>query len=220
MLSSFSGSFFAGRRKTAAGGGGGGEVDPALSIGTEVSWTSGTMFDTWTSPSSATTNGGNSVVNVWQMFYAHRSIRLTSGKAGLRIGTATSGTNSWTWGYAVSSANNTRGSFGSVTTIGTQSTGYVSGGTYTANISSTVTVPANRYFLIGRRVGPFYYASRTLADNRTATISGVPYFTVINQVWAGGSTDSFSIPSQLGGVTSYTQTNSISQVAGFLFDVV
>jgi hypothetical protein len=194
--------------------------DPTLSLGTEVSWTSGTMFDTWTSPSSATTDGGNSVVNVWQLFYAHRSIRLTSGKAGLRIGTATNGTNSWTWGYAVSSSVNTKNNFGAVTTIGSQSASYVSGGTYTANISTTVTIPAFRYFLIGRRVGPFYYASRTLANNRTATIGGVPYFTVINQTWVGGSDSSFSIPQQLGGVTSYTQTNNISQVAGFLFDVV
>lgn len=197
-----------------------GNVDPNLNTGTDVNWTNGTIFDTWTSSSSATTDGTNSVVTVWQMFYAHASLKLTSGKAGLRIGTHTNGTNSWTWGYAVSSADNTQSSFGSVTNIGSQSTSYVSGGTYTANYSTNITIPANRYFLIGRRTGPFYYAARTLNENRTAIIGSTRYVTVINKIWRGGSTDSFSIPSQLGGAGTYTETSNLSQVAGFLFDIV
>lgn len=194
--------------------------DSSLDLGTEVTWTANTIFDTWTSSSSTTTDGTNNVNTVWQMFYAHRALRITSGVAGARIGTATSGSNSWNWWYAVSGATNSQTNFGAPTAIGSNSASYVSGGTYTANYSATVNIPAFRYFLIGRVSGPFYYASRTLASNRTAVISSVPYFTVINRIWAGGSSSGTpSIPTQLGGSGTYTATTNISQVAGFRFDV-
>lgn len=219
MFSSFNGSFKFGKRRVpiAVGPVSG---DPSLSLGTLVAYTDNTLFDTWTASSSTTTDAGNSVTTVWQMFYAHKAIRLLSGTAGLRIGTRTSGSNTWGWGISVSSANNTQGSFGSVTSIGSQNASYVSGGTYTTNITTTVNIPANRYFIIGRRTGPFYYAARNLAENRTATINNESIFTVINRIWVGGSDSTFIIPSALGGSGTYTQTNNISQVAGFAFDVV
>ena len=195
--------------------------DPSLSIGTTVEWSSNTIFDTWTSSSSATTDGTNNVGAVWQMFYAHRALRITSGFSGARIGTATNGSNSWTWALSLSSVNNTQSSFATATNFGAQSASYVSGGTYTTNYNATINIPAFRYFLIGRIFGPFYYASRTLADNRTAASGGVPQFTVINKIWRSSSDTTFSIPSQLGGAGgSYTQANTISQVAGFSFVTV
>ena len=195
--------------------------DPSLNLGTSVSWTANTMFDTWTSSSSTTTDGTNNVDNVWQMFYAHKPLRITNGKSGARIGTHTSGTNSWTWWYAVSNSVNSQTNFTAPTQIASNSASYASGGTYTGNFSTTINIPQFRYFLIGRVTGPFYYASRNLASNRTATISGVPYFTVINRLWKGGAASApMTIPTQLGGVGgTWTVVTGISQVAGFLFDV-
>jgi len=196
--------------------------DPTLDQGTSVTWTANTMFDTWTSSSSATTDGTNNVDNVWQMFYAHKPLRITSGKAGARIGTSTSGSNSWTWWYAVSNDANSQTNFTTPTQIAANSASYVSGGTYTGNFSTTINIPQYRYFIIGRVTGPFYYASRTLSSNRTAAISGVPYFTVINKLWKGGGTSTpMTIPTQLGGSSgTWTAVSNISQVAGFIFDVV
>lgn len=195
--------------------------DPSLSLGTSVEWSSNTIFDTWTSSSSTTTDGTNNVTTVWQMFYTHRALRITNGFSGARIGTYQSGSNSWNWWYSVSTVDNTQNNFGSPTAIGSGSASYVSGGTYTNNYSATVNIPAFRYFLIGRVSGPFYYASRTLASNRTAVISSIPYFTVINKIWrGGGSSGTPSIPTQLGGLGTYTEATSISQVAGFSFVVV
>ena len=201
--------------------GGGESGDPNLSLGTSVTWTANTMFDTWTSSSSTTTDGTNNVNQVWQMFYAHKPLRITSGKAGARIGTYQSGTNSWTWGYSVSGTDNSQSNFGAVTNIGTGSASYVSGGTYTSNFSTTINIPQYRYFIIGRVTGPFYYASRTLASNRTASIGGVSYFTVINKLWKGGASSTpLTLPTQLGGTSgTWTEVANISQVAGFLFDV-
>ena len=193
--------------------------DPNLSIGTTVAWSSNTIFDTWTSPSSPTTDGSPIVNTIWQMFYAHRALRVTNGFSGARIGTYTSGSNSWTWALSLSGTNNSQSNFGSATTIGAQSASYVSDGTYTTNYSATVNIPAYRYFLIGRTFGPFYFAARNLAANRTATIGGTPQFTVINKLWRGSST-SFTIPSQLGGAGSYTEVTGTSQVAGFSFVTV
>lgn len=196
--------------------------DPNLNLGTSVDWTANTIFDTWTSSSSTTTDGTNNVNQVWQMFYAHKPLRITSGKAGARIGTFQSGSNSWTWAYAVSGTNNSQNNFGAVSNItGLVSASYVSGGTYTANFNTTINIPALRYFIIGRVTGPFYYASRTLANNRTATIGGVPYFTVINKLWRGGAASTpLTIPTQLGGTSgTWVEAANISQVAGFLFDV-
>ena len=202
--------------------GGGESGDPNLSLGTSVTWTANTMFDTWTSSSSTTTDGTNNVNQVWQMFYAHKPLRITSGKSGTRIGTYQSGSNSWTWAYAVSGTNNSQSNFGAVSNITSLiSASYVSGGTYTGNFNTTINIPAFRYFIIGRVTGPFYYASRTLASNRTASIGGVPYFTVINKLWKGGASSTpLTLPTQLGGTSgTWTEVANISQVAGFLFDV-
>jgi hypothetical protein len=197
------------------------DPDPTLDLGTSVTWTANTMFDTWTSSSSTTTDGTNNVDNVWQMFYAHKPLRITNGKAGARIGTTASGSNSWTWWYAVSNNGNSQTNFTSPTQIGSNSASYVSDGTYTGNFSATVNIPQYRYFLIGRVSGPFYYASRTLASNRTAVIGSTPYFTVINKLWkGGGAVTPMTIPTQLGGSSgTWTVATGISQVAGFLFDV-
>jgi len=219
MLSSFSGSFFAGRRAVAVSSGGGESGDPTLSLGTEVSWSSNTIFDTWTSASSPTTDGSPIVNNIWQMFYAHRALRITNGFSGARIGTYQNGSNSWTWALSLSGTENSQSNFGSATTFSARSASYVSDGTYTSNYSTTINIPAKRYFLIGRIFGPFYFAARNLAANRTAMIGGAPQFTVINKVWRGTST-SFTIPSQLGGAASYTEVTNTSQVAGFSFVTV
>lgn len=196
-------------------------VDSTLDLGTQVDWTANTIFDTWTSSSSTTTDGTNNVNCVWQMFYAHKALRITSGTSGARIGTHTSGTNSWTWQYAISTDYNSQTNFTSPSTISTGGASYSSGATYASNYSATVSVPAKKYFLIGRVFGPFYYASRTLASNRTAVIGGVPYFTVINKLWRGGDAATpMTIPTQLGGSSgTWTVATSISQVAGFRFDV-
>jgi hypothetical protein len=201
-------------------GGAAGSGDPNLDNGTTVAWSDGTIFDTWTSSSSSTTDGTNNVTTIWQMFYAHVAIKIVSGTSGARIGTHTSGTNSWQWALSLSGTNNTQSNFGSASTITTTtSNSYTSGGTYIRVYNANISIPANRYFIIGRTAGPFYYSSRTLNANRTATIGGIPQFTVINKIWKGSTSTTFTIPSQLGGSATYTEVSNISQVAGFRFDL-
>lgn len=202
-------------------GGGNVPTGSVVDLGTLVDWTDGTFFDSWSSSSSTTSDGGaNAIFPVWQMYYAHQQIRIPIG-ANLRTGTSAAGSNSWKYGISVSSVANTSGSFAAPSTISTnQSFNYTSGGTYVTTTNLLAVIPANRFFLIGHTVGPFYYARRTLANNRTAVVGATPYVTAINKIWVNSvSSDTFIVPTQLGGAGTSTQYDGIAPVRAVKFTI-
>lgn len=82
-------------------------------------------------------------------------------------------------------------------------------------------IPKNTYFLISNTSGPFYRTVKTLSENRTAIVNGLPYVTVINKValgnWPSGGTT--AIPSAFGGPSSaYTFYDGYSHVHSVTFN--
>jgi hypothetical protein len=102
----------------------------------------------------------------------------------------------------------------------TTSFSYTAGGFNVSTLTQSVTIPANRYFLIMNNGGPFYRTVKTLASNRTAQIGGSNYVTVCNKValgnWPSGGTT--VIPSQFGGAgAGYTFYTGASHVHSVVF---
>lgn len=192
-----------------------------VALGTLVDWTDDTFFDSWSASSSTTSDGGaNAIFPVWQLYYAHQQVRIQVG-ANLRTGTSGGGSNSWKYGIAISSVDNVSSSFAAPSTISTnQSFTYVAGGTYVTTTNFLAVIPANRFFLIAHTVGPFYFARRTLAENRTARIGSTPYVTAINKTWINtASSDTFVVPSQLGGAAVSNQYDNLVPVRAVKFKI-
>jgi len=206
--------------------------DPTLSLGTTVDWTSNTFLYIAEGQSNVTAQDYRSDTNnmVWQLFYAHRSIRLPvgSGNPGFRFSTITrqGGTNTIGLNGVASSSNNTKGNFNSnvETIISTfRSFQYTANTLYQGNVQQQFTVPANRYFLLGFTGGPFYKNYRRTANNYTAVYLGNAIVTAIPEVysapWPTGPVR--GIPSQLGGNTSsYLKFESNILLSAIRFEVV
>jgi hypothetical protein len=172
--------------------------------GTLISYTTGTFFNAFTSQSGVTTTDAfNSNNGCWQLYYSHTEVTINQGNNGIGLNSYTNGSNSWTWYVAISNSNSTIGDWGSVSALTSiQGFSYTSGGFNTSNLNQiTVTIPANRYFLIMNNGGPFYRTLKTLVSNRTAQVGGSNYVTVCNKValgdWPDGGTT--TIPTQFGG---------------------
>jgi len=194
--------------------------------GTTVPWTSGTYFNSWTSQSGVTTSdiaSYNTNNLVWQLLYAWQAITIPLQNPAWGIATTANGSNSSTLRYSLSSVDATIGSFGADAQIGANITSsYTAGGFFVGQTTASRSIPANRYFLLGITGGPFYRSFRTLAANRTATISGNPVFTVINKFWWPGwpSGATTGIPTQLGGSQGgYTERSGFMPVTSFIFTV-
>lgn len=237
-LSSFSGTFKAGKRKSLivlipAGVVSG---DTNLSLGDEITWSSNTYWDTWSSQTSATSDlaftGGPNSVNTgygsnnlaWCLFYAHKSIRLSADSTN-RWGYVAnnSGSNTVSLRYSESSSNNTVGSFGADSIISTAGpNSYTGGALFQRTITTTTTIPANRYFLLGINGGPFRKQFRSLANNRTAVVNGEAVVTTLNKFYWGGWTTgpTSGIPSQLGGAATFTEVTGYVPLMSFKFVVV
>lgn len=191
------------------------------SLGTTVAWTTGSYFDSYTSQSGVTTNDLANTNNMcWQLFYAWRSLTISAAANTTGINTAINGNNTVTFVVSVGNVNDASRYFPAATTISSAATSYVAGGfnQYTTTVSTTI--GAGKYFLIGVTNGPFYRSFKTLADNRTAQVSGESYVTAINKVWHGGwpSGPTSGIPTQLGGPTSgYTQYDGYVPVISVKF---
>ena len=205
------------------GGGGGGGNSP-VDVGTQVAWSSNTYFDSWTSQSGVTTTDAGSLDTnnlVWQMFYAHVALTLRS-SSGTRYGInpRLNGTNTISCRAAISSVANTIGSFAADTQYGTGSGAYTSGVLREFAFTSTLNIPADRYFLLGIVSGPFYRCFKTLAANRTATIGGSNIVTVFNKFWHGAwpSGPTTGIPTQLGGAATFTEISGYMPVTSFKFE--
>lgn len=191
--------------------------------GTNVVYTTGTFFDAFTSQAGITnTDAFNTNNGCWQLYYSHQEININSGTGNIGLNPHTSGSNSWTWYYAISNSVNTIGDWGSVQQLSASRSGSYVGGVLTlSNINTNVTIPANRYFLIGNSGGPFYRTVKSLGENRTANVSGSPFVTAINKVclgnWPSGGTT--GIPSQFGGATGgYTFYGNHAHVHSVTFN--
>ena len=189
------------------------------SVGTLVSWTDDTFFDTYSSGSGVTTTDlpdTNSLT--WQMFYSYAPLRLSVDTNRLGVNTWRSGSNTWKWRVAISSADDTIGSWGTETDFATGSASYTAGGVTQNAITTQVNIPSNRYFLIGIYNGPYYKSYKQLNANRTAQISGVNYFTSISNIYhaAHGSGVLSGIPSAIGGnsssFTTYANYSLVSTI--------
>jgi hypothetical protein len=201
--------------------------DPALSLGTEVAWTSGTYFDTWTSQSGVTTEDapGNPFTNnlCWQMFYAHVPLKISATTQRAGVATMINGSNTIRIRAAITSVNNTQSGFGSEAQYANQSFSYTAGGFNQLAFTSQLNIPGNRYFLLGVVAGPFYRTFKTLTANRTAVVGGTTaVVTSINKVWWGAwpSGPTTGVPTQLGGSSTFTEWTNIAPVTSFKFETV
>ena len=206
--------------------------DPNLSLGNTVDWTSNTFLYIAEGQSNVTAQDFRYDTNnmVWQLFYAHRSIRLPvgAGNAGFRWSTITrqSGSNTVGLNAVASSVNNTKGNFNSnVETIVSviRSFSYAANTLYQGNVQQQFVVPANRYFLLGFIGGPFYKNYRRTSNNYTAVYLGNAIVTAIPEVysapWPSGPTR--GVPTQIGGnTTSYLKFESNILLSAIRFEVV
>jgi hypothetical protein len=190
--------------------------------GTAVSWTNDTYFDLYSSQSGVTTSDlANTSGLVWQVFYAHAPLTIPAdGVMRLGVNSTRNGNNTVTYRIAIGNTEGMFGNFGTDSSFSSVSINpYTAGGFNEQTVSSAVTIPARRYFLIGIANGPFYRAIKTLGANRTAQIGGVSYVTAINTVYYmphGGATT--GIPTDLGGTTSgFTTYFGYSPVASIKF---
>ena len=193
--------------------------------GTEVPYTTGTLFDAYSSRDGVTTTDAFNTNNfVWQLYYAHQEVTLTSGTQNIGLQPHTNGSNSWTWFYVGSNSQDTIGNWQSVQQLTTQIYGnYYSGVMKYSDISNNITIPEKTYFMIGSYGGPYYRAVKSLSDNRTAMVSGQPFVTAINKVclgnWPSGGTSTSTLPVQLGGSDNgYTLYDGHSHVHSVTFN--
>jgi len=180
------------------------EVQPDISGTTAVAWTDNTYFDFWTSQTSNSTDILGSVQNrCFQLCYAHQAIIISNDSVN-RIGVGTYSTQVSSpkrWWYAVGVAPN-------VFRVGATHTALSNDGT--SNFSSSqgafvqhpagtsMTVPANTWFIVGHSIIPFR-AVRALAAPRTAQISGTNVVTCFPTIYQYGSQSETRSPLQLGG---------------------
>lgn len=214
--------------------------DPNVSLGTTVNWSSNTWL--YIAEGQANVRGAPfDTVNydtnnmVYQLCYAHRSIRLpvssgpvTASGGGARWSTIVrqSGTNTVRLYGAVANVNANLSDFKSNTDTqlsGNYNANYVTNTLFAGDVTTQFTVPANRFFLIGIFGGPYYKNYRKTANNYTAVNAGNAIVTVLNKVYVGpwptGATS--GIPRQIGGNTSnYNFLDSNILLAAFKFEIV
>lgn len=192
--------------------------------GTVVAWTDNTYFDSYTSQSGVTTSDGTYTNNLcWQLYYAHQALTIPAGDGVNRLGICTTinGSNTISWRISVSTANDTLGSFAADTQFATQSFTYSAGGFNQQTAATAVSIPANRYFLIGVTNGPYYRATKLLANSRTAYVGSTPYVTVFNTFYQGGwpSGPTTGIPTDLGGAATFTKYTDRVSVTSVKFKI-
>jgi hypothetical protein len=201
--------------------------DVNLSLGTQVAWTSNTYFYT---ANSSTVRGSDFVYDtnnmVWQVFYAHKQIRLFTGANRWGPIPRSSGSNTIALYQASSTATNTKSSFNSNVDVALSaaiSASYSANTLYQAATQTAVTIPAKRYFLLGITGGPFYRSFLRTANNITAVFGGEAVVTALNEVYVGPwpSGPGRGIPTLLGGNTaSYVRYTSNIYYSAFKFEIV
>lgn len=207
-------------RRTEQSGGGAG-ADPFN--GTVVAWTDNTYFDSYTSQSGVTTSDGTDTNNLcWQLYFAHQALTIPAdGVNRVAIDTYRAGSNTITWRAAISTVDNTLGSFATDTQFATQGFSYTAGGFNEQPADSAISIPANRYFLLGVTAGPYYRATKLLANSRTAYIGSTPYITVFNTFYQSGwpTGPASGIPTDLGGAATFTKFTDRVSVTSVKFKI-
>lgn len=206
--------------------------DATLTLGTLVDWTSNTYFYT---ANATRVQSGSGIPDhtydtnnmVWQLFYAHKQIRLPVGSNRWGALARQNGTNTLTLRVIVAPNDNDKNNWSPnvETRIGDTipSANYLANTLYQVSTLASVTIPANRYFLLGMVNGPFYRNYRRSANNFTAVNNGNAIVTVLNEVYVGPwpSGPLSGIPSQLGGnVTTYLKFASNLYYSAFKFEIV
>ena len=184
----------------------------APTIGTAVSWTNGSYFDAYSSRSGVTTSDLSPTNDlVWQLYYANAPLTISAdGTSRVGFNTYQGGSNSWNYRVAISTVDDTLGSFGVDTAFASGGTSYTAGGFNQNSVTTTVNIPARRYFIIGIHTGAYYRTFKTSATNRSAQIGGLTYLTAINTIYYAPHANSvFSgVPTALGGSsTAFTTYN-------------
>lgn len=175
-------------------------------LGTSVTWSPNTYFDSYANQSGVLDSDKGTTNNmIWQLFYAHTELRIPAdGINRLGINSYQSGGNNWNWYFAASTVPNTLGSFSTPVVVGEQPVTIYNAGDFTETAPTReVTVPANTYFLVGVENGPFYRSIKQ-SPNRTANVSGSNIVTSMNTVffapWPYGTNR--GVPAALGGSLS------------------
>ena len=213
--------------------------DANVSLGTTVNWTSNTwlyLAEGQANVRSSPFDFGFDTNNmVWQLFYAHRSIRLpvssgpvTASGGGARWSSIVrqSGSNSPQLYGAIAGADANLTDFKSNTDTalsGILSIAYLANTLWQGNVTTQFTVPANRFFLLGFVGGPFYRNYKRTANNYTAVNAGNAIVTVINRAYTAGwpSGPVRGIPTNLSGnVSGYTTLNGNIFLAAVKFEIV
>lgn len=203
--------------------------DPSLNLGTQVAWTSNTYFYT-ANASTIGVSGPDYQYDTnnmaYQLFYAHRQIRLPVGSNRWGSIPRSGGANSVRLLAIVATNSNDKTNWAPnvETTISSISSwNYVANTLYQAPITTQITIPANRYFLLGIDGGHYYKNYRRSANNITAVNGGNAVVTAINEVYVGPwpTGPNAGVPNQLGGPTaSYLKFSSNLYYSAFKFEIV
>ena len=182
-------------------------------LGTSVTWSSNTYFNSFASQSGVLNTDAAPTNNmIWQLFYAHTELRIPAdGINRLGVNSYQSGGTNWNWYFAASGTPNTLGSFSNPVVVGQQpTTNFSAGGFSETTATTSVTVPANTYFLVGIENGPFHRSIKQ-SPNRTASVSGSNIVTSMNTVFFAPSVNGSNrgVPTALGGSSAFYNYSSI-----------
>ena len=215
--------------------------DANVSIGTTVEWSSNTWLYLAEGQSNVAAQDYTTDTNniVWQLFYAHKSIKLPVsqgnvdyvGGGGARWSTITreNGANEITLYGAIGGEGANKTNFKSNTDTVIATANYLvypqanAAALYPGNITTQFVVPENRFFMLGFSSGPFYKNYRRTANNYTAVNGGMPIFTVLNEVYSGNwpTGPIRGIPNLFGGnTTNFTKLTSNILLSAVKFEVV
>lgn len=180
------------------------ETLPDTTGTTEVEWTDDTFFDFYSTSTSTTTDILGGVQNrCFQLCYAHQQVTIPAdGVERLGVGTySTQVSSPKRWWMAQGVADNIQRvpqSYTFITTDGTSSRTSSQGAFVTVPANTAITIPANRWFIIGHSIIPFR-AVRSQAAPRTAKIGSTYYVTAFPTIYEFSSQSEARTPVYLGG---------------------
>lgn len=190
---------------------------------TIVEWTDDTYFNFYTTSTSLTTDSSLSQSatqnRMYQLCYAHQALTIPNDATNrLAVGTySTQVTAAKRWWIAISTSTNFLRMPTTFTGISSDAdTTPSSAGAFVEQpCRSAVTIPANRYFLIGHSIIAMK-ALRTLTAPRTMSISGTPYLTTWPTIYYFSSQSETRVPLEFGGFgrlnTIFTNTTHVMSV--------
>ena len=177
---------------------------PDTSTTSNIAWTDNTYFDFWTSSTSTTTDILGSVQNrCFQLCYAHQAIIISNDSVNrLAVGTySTQVASPKRWWYTVGVApyiQRMSVSHSGLSSDSTSNFASSSGAFVQHPAGTTMNIPANTWFAVGHSIIPFR-AVRSLANPRTAQISGANVVTAFPTIYEHASQSDGRTALQLGG---------------------